>query len=210
MKTNISHFIDGLRNEQSNYIIGMIVICCLLILLISSIVMNGYAITSLILTSRQEMQKVTDLHISAKPDNAIMSIASASRWDFFGSSAISSGSAPGNYSLLGVEFSVDDPAHAKAIISTNSGEGEFYGIGDKLGPGVIVDRIDKNDVILLHNGVRQELSLNWEGESDMQTAPLTQPRSESLPVLGPGIPARYQLILEHLRGLHGRPGGGYP
>jgi len=170
MKTNISvsRFIDSVRNEQSSYIIALLIICALALLLIYSIVMNGYEITSLVVTSKEETQKVERLNNASQAASPLINNMQPSRWDYFGSAEASAG--PSNYSLLGIEYTAGDPADAKAIISANSGEAELYGVGDKLGPGTIIDRIEQNTVTVLHNGVRQTLSLIWDGESDMNKA----------------------------------------
>ncbi len=191
MKTNnsVSRFIDSVRNEQSNYIIALIIICVLALLLIYSIVMNGYEITSLVVTSKEETQKVERLNNSSQAANPLINTMHPSRWDYFGSAEASAG--PSNYSLLGIEYTAGDPADAKAIISANSGDAELYSVGDKLGPGTIVDRIEQNSVIVLHNGVRQTLSLIWDGETDMNK-PLP-PENLSSP------PPSYRSMMEQIK-----------
>jgi type II secretory pathway component PulC len=198
MKSNISfnRFIDSLRNEQSNYIIALLIICCLSILLVTTLVMEGYDIVSLVSTSRDEIDKISALHISSS--NNVISSVSASRWDFFGTSAVAESAAPGNYALLGIEYTANDPAHAKAIISTNSEEAELYGVGDKLGSGTVIDRIDTDKVILLHNGVRQVLSLSWEGESGINNQQGEDEQAQ------PALPPNPNAVMEQMNRLRQR------
>lgn len=155
----INNFINNLRTERWHYsaIVGLVVLLSLL--LIYQLLLSFYNIGELIATSHDQINKIASLensiHVGA--NNIPTAVTD---WHIFGDAPVLLNNS--NYSLLGIDYSPDQPDQAKVFLSTNNGEPIIYKVGDRLPDGVIVQSVSQNDVTLLRDGVPQKLSLVWE------------------------------------------------
>lgn len=164
--------IMALRGERWSYLLALLAVIVLLILVASSTLLNLYGIAALAVTTQQEVKSITQLHTLVKKDTETGKKTKLSDLALFGNAQTEIGAVTNsNYNLLGIEYSDSDPTHAKAIINSGSGDDQIYTVGDKLSQNTVIDSITPNSVILMRNGVKEKLSLSWEGNSLISDQP---------------------------------------
>ncbi|GEM_PF-4969809 len=154
------HKIQEFLREPWQYLLGMVGIAVLSLCLVIGILLRVYAVFSLNLNTQEEIKKVSLLAMR-KQVQVVTLPSSTDQMNLFGS-ALPKVVAPSNYVLLGIDFPDENPSHAKAIISINSGEGNVYSVGDSIQQGTVISEITPDKVYLSHNGIIQILDLSWD------------------------------------------------
>ena len=124
------------------------------ILLFSTFISMSYDLTETFERSNQVIAASAHSPLTAEPLESAINLSHA---ELFGENPAGQAS---RLTLLGVGASEDTKA-AAAIISIDGGAADTYSVGDKPIPGMAIVSITPDTVILLHDGVRQALTLDW-------------------------------------------------
>ena len=155
----------AMRNERWQYLLAFGLVITLVILFTSSILLNIYQITMLVISTTQEISAIHQYQAKNKTNSFTPVTTNVNDWHLFGSSPVVVTN--GNFHLIGIEYSYYDSSRAKAIISDNSGEEGIYRVGDKLPQGAIIEKIEPQKVTVLFNGTLMALPLKWEDEENI-------------------------------------------
>lgn len=160
----MSNTIMALRTERWSYIIALIIVAALILLVVINTVFNLFDMAKQAVVSQREISSIISLHTQIKPDLNIKR-TNISDLALFGTAPSGVEAATNtNFTLLGIQYSPSHPDMAKAIINTGSNDG-IFGVGDKLNSNVSIDQITPDTVFITQNGIKQKLSITWEGES---------------------------------------------
>lgn len=124
------------------------------LLLASTFISMSYDLTQTFKSSNEVVASADKPPLVAEPGESAMNLKRA---ELFGENPAGQAS---RLALLGVGASEDKKA-ASAIISIDGGPADTYRVGDKPIPGMAIVSITPDTVILLHDGVRQTLTLDW-------------------------------------------------
>lgn len=154
MLNKLSELGGSLPHQPWPYWAAMGSVALGLILLVSSFISMSYDLTATFKDSNEVVAAAASRQAPLVISDANTNL---SRAELFGENPAGQAS---RLTLMGIGASEDKNA-ASAIISIDGGPADTYSIGDNPIPGTAIVSISADTVILLHDGVRQKLTLDW-------------------------------------------------